>query len=149
MTNALIREIEESDFSKLLELLKEFATFQKTPEQMKNNASRMQAEKEFINGLVIVSGEEIIGYVTYNFVYYTWSGKSLYMDDLYIKPQHRGSGLGARLINAVIDYGRRENCHKLKWQVSDWNKPAIEFYLSLGAEIDSTESNCELALVSS
>ena len=146
MKNVLLRKIEESDFLDLLGLLNEFAVFQKTPEQMNNNVERMQSEQEYINGYVAQLDKEIIGYVTYNFVYYTWSGKSLYMDDLYIKPEYRGEGLGNSLMHAVIDYAKAENCHKLKWQVSEWNVPAIEFYKRLGVKIDGTESNCELYL---
>jgi len=44
----------------------------------------------------------------------------------------------------VIDYAKETKCHKLRWQVSTWNNPAIEFYKSLGAEIDHTEQNCDL-----
>ena len=145
--NSIIREIKESDFPQLILLLKEFATFQKTPERMLNTTERMKSEMTYLKGFVVESNNQIVAYVTYNIVYYTWSGKSLYMDDLYVKPEYRGAGFGNKLIQSVIDFGKAENCHKLKWQVSEWNKPAIDFYKSLGAEIDSTESNCVLSLI--
>ena len=105
----------------------------------------MHKEKELINCLVAeTESKEIVGYVVYFFAYYTWFGKSLYMDDLYVKDTFRGKGIGSSLINAVINFARKEDCHKLRWQVSGWNKPAIEFYKKLGATIDDVERNCDL-----
>lgn len=145
--NITIREIKADDFTGLISLFTEFATFEKTPEKMANTVDRMTVEQEFFNGFVALNdSEEIVGYVTHFFAYYTWIGKSLYMDDLYVKEEFRGHGIGTELINKVIEYAKTTNCQKVKWQVSEWNKPAIEFYKSLGASIDSVESNCDLLL---
>ena len=145
--NITIREIKADDFTGLISLFTEFATFEKTPEKMINTVDRMTVEQEFFNGFVALNdSEEIVGYVTHFFAYYTWIGKSLYMDDLYVKEEFRGHGIGTELINKVIEYAKTTNCQKVKWQVSEWNKPAIEFYKSLGASIDSVESNCDLLL---
>ncbi len=145
--NITIREIKADDFTGLITLFTEFATFEKTPEKMTNTVDRMIVEQEFFNGFVALNdSEEIVGYVTHFFAYYTWIGKSLYMDDLYVKEEFRGHGIGTELINKVIEYAKTSNCQKVKWQVSEWNKPAIEFYKSLGATIDSVESNCDLLL---
>jgi GNAT superfamily N-acetyltransferase len=145
--NITIREIKADDFTGLISLFTEFATFEKTPEKMTNTVDRMTVEQEFFNGFVALNdSEEIVGYVTHFFAYYTWIGKSLYMDDLYVKEEFRGHGIGTELINKVIEYAKTTNCQKVKWQVSEWNKPAIEFYKSLGASIDSVESNCDLLL---
>ena len=145
--NITIREIKADDFTGLIKLFTEFATFEKTPEKMANTVDRMTVEQEFFNGFVALNdSEEIVGYVTHFFAYYTWIGKSLYMDDLYVKEDFRGHCIGTELINKVIEYAKTTNCQKVKWQVSEWNKPAIEFYKSLGASIDSVESNCDLLL---
>lgn len=145
--NITIREIKADDFTGLITLFTEFATFEKTPEKMTNTVDRMTVEQAFFNGFVALNdSEEIVGYVTHFFAYYTWIGKSLYMDDLYVKEEFRGHGIGTELINKVIEYAKTTNCQKVKWQVSEWNKPAIEFYKSLGASIDSVESNCDLLL---
>jgi GNAT superfamily N-acetyltransferase len=142
-----IRNAEEHDFNQIIDLFKEFAAFEKLSEKMVNTAERMKTEKDLFNCYVAETKDKmLIGYVTHFVCYYTWIGKSLYMDDLYVKPDFRGKGIGTLLIKKVIEYAKLTNCHKLRWQVSKWNTPAIDFYKSLGAEIDSTEQNCDLLL---
>lgn len=140
-----IRKIDERDFLVLISLFKEFALFEKLPEKMTNSVEQMLREKEYLTGFVAVNdADEILGYATYFFGYYTWIGKSLYMDDLYVRPDFRGAGVGTKLINEVIAFAKAESCKKLRWQVSEWNQPAIDFYKSLGANVDAVESNCDL-----
>ena len=140
-----IRKIDERDFLVLISLFKEFALFEKLPEKMTNSVEQMLREKEYLTGFVAVNdADEILGYATYFFGYYTWIGKSLYMDDLYVRPDFRGAGVGTKLIKEVIAFVKAENCKKLRWQVSEWNQPAIDFYKSLGANVDAVESNCDL-----
>jgi GNAT superfamily N-acetyltransferase len=140
-----IRKIEESDYLVLISLFKEFALFEKLPEKMTNSVEQMLREKEYLTGFVAVNDvDEILGYATYFFGYYTWIGKSLYMDDLYVRPNFRGAGVGTKLIKEVIAFAKAERCKKLRWQVSEWNQPAIDFYKSLGANVDAVESNCDL-----
>lgn len=140
-----IRNIAENDYSNLLSLFKEFSIFEKQSEKMVNTLELMNAQKDNIKGFVAVNNEnEIVGYVTYFFAYFTWIGKSLYMDDLYVRPAFRGCGVGTKLIKNVISYAKNEHCAKLRWQVSEWNHPAIDFYKKLGASVDETESNCDL-----
>jgi GNAT superfamily N-acetyltransferase len=107
----------------------------------------MKDEQEFLNCWVMETPDnKIIGYVTYFFCYYTWTGKAMYMDDLYVKPEFRGTGIGTQLINKVIQYAKETGCHKLRWQVANWNSLSINFYKKLGAEINSLEQNCALML---
>ncbi len=147
MVDIKIRSTKETDYSQIIDLFKEFATFEKLPEKMMNSVDRMNKEKDFFNCFVAVTSDnKIVGYVTYFFSYYTWIGKSLYMDDLYVKPEFRKNGIGTKLINKVIDFAKDSKCHKLCWQVSKWNKPAIDFYKKIGATIDSVEQNCNLIL---
>jgi GNAT superfamily N-acetyltransferase len=147
MMDIKIREFGEGDFEQLLSLFKEFSEFEKRPQLMVNNLERMIAEKDYFKGFAAVLPDgQLVGYATYNFVYYTWTGKSIYMDDLYVKPEFRGTGFGKELINSVIDFAKENNCEKVKWQVSHWNVKAKEFYRSLGAEISDNEQNCELKL---
>ena len=142
-----IREIETEDYEELLKLFREFAVFEKLPHKMTNSVSQMETEVEFIKGFVVIgSDNRMIGYATYFYTYYTWIGKSMYMDDLYVKPGFRGKGIGTDLIGRVIEKAREDRCKKLRWQVSEWNKPAIAFYNNLGAKIDGVQLNCDLNL---
>lgn len=142
-----IRPAVQADFIQIIELFKEFATFEKLPHKMINSVDRMNKEQDYFNCFVAeTTDKKIIGYVTYFFCYYTWTGKSLYMDDLYVTRAYRANGIGTRLLNKVIEFARQAECHKLRWQVSNWNKHAINFYKNIGAEIDHVEQNCDLYL---
>ncbi len=142
-----IREIEKKDYPELIEIFHEFAEFEKLPDNMVNSVEQMETESDFINGFVVFNeNKTIIGYVTYFYAYYTWIGKSMYMDDLYVKRDFRGNGLGTKLIKKVIEKAKSDKCNKLRWQVSEWNQPAIDFYKNLGATVDGVESNCDLSL---
>jgi ribosomal protein S18 acetylase RimI-like enzyme len=141
-----IERIAEKDFETLNSLFKEFAAFEKLPEMMTNTVEQMKNEKDFFNGFVVKEENDILGYVTFFFAYYTWAGKSLYMDDLYIRQEYRGQGLGTMLIKNVISFAKEHQCNKLRWQVSNWNEPAIKFYESLGAKINHVEINCDINL---
>ena len=141
-----IRKAEENDFEGLLSLFREFATFQKSAHKMINSLEKMKKEKDFFHCFIAEFNEEIIGYATCFFSYHTWTGKCLYMDDLFVKEACRGRGTGTKLLETVISYAQNNECHKLKWQVSNWNQTAIKFYKWMGAEIDDVEYNCDLIL---
>ena len=143
--NYNIRLATENDFEQLIVLFKEFALFEKVPEKMINSTEQMRKEKDFFNCFIAETPKkEIIGYAIFFYFYLSWSGKSLYMDDLYVKEKFRGDGIGTKLITSVIKFAKENDCHKLRWQVSKWNSPAISFYKKLGAEIDENERNCTL-----
>lgn len=142
-----IRRIQATDFPSLIELFTEFAHFEKVPEKMNNTVSRMTDEKEYVRGFVAIDEEDrIIGYSTCFFTYHTWTGKGMYMDDLYVKEENRKQGIGKSLIESVIQDAKDNNCHRLSWQVTNWNTPAQEFYKSMGAVIQETEFNCIIYL---
>lgn len=142
-----IRNIEERDFEQVVALVREFAEFQKHPERMNNSLERMQEEKDYITGFVAENDQQqIVGYAMYYYSYHTWSGKSIYLEDLYVQPTQRGQGTGKHLLEAVIGLAKAENCHRVRWQVSTWNTPAQEFYKKMGAVINNEEYDCDLYL---
>src|SRR5436190_641201 len=61
------------------------------------------------------------------------TGRQLFLEDLFVRPQFRGRGIGRALLSYVANIARNENCRAMRWEVLDWNKPAIELYQSLGA----------------
>jgi GNAT superfamily N-acetyltransferase len=142
-----VSPISPADHVVLLALIREFAEFERSPDKMTNSIERMAAESDWLTGFVAKTPSgEVVGYATFFFAYYSWTGKSLWMDDLYVSPGYRGRGLGRRLIDAVIRHARLAGCHKMRWQVSSWNTHAIGFYRSLGARLDDIQLDCHLSL---
>jgi GNAT superfamily N-acetyltransferase len=142
-----IRTAAPEDYPSILALITKFAAFQKTPEKVTITLEQMQQEKDCFHCLLAETPAfEIVGFASFFFAYYSWSGKAVYLDDLYVKEQFRKRQVGSQLLNAVISLAEKENCKKLRWQVSSWNKDAINFYRRIGASIDNVEINCDLLL---
>uniref|UniRef100_A0AAZ1XW46 N-acetyltransferase domain-containing protein n=1 Tax=Oreochromis aureus TaxID=47969 RepID=A0AAZ1XW46_OREAU len=77
-------------------------------------------------------GHTKIGYALYFYAYSSWSGRAIYMEDLYVMPEFRGKGVGKALMSKVAQLGLAAGCHQLNFAVLDWNKPSMDFYLSQG-----------------
>jgi len=145
--NITIRTAEEKDFPEILELIKELATFENAEHQVINTVAQMQAEKEFFNCFVAETDDkEIVGMALYYFTYYTWVGKSLYLDDLYVKKSVRGNKIGSKLLQKILDLAKTTNCKRVRWQVLDWNDPAIKLYKKMGANLDPDWYNCDYTI---
>ena len=144
----VIRKADENDFASILELLREFSAFQGRPEKLTINLAQMIEDKElFLCFVAETDNKEIVRLASCFFAFYSWTGKALYLDDLYVKELFRNQGIGKNLLDAVIQHAKTEKCRKVRWQVSKWNTNAIEFYKSMGAVIDEVEINCELVLI--
>jgi GNAT superfamily N-acetyltransferase len=76
---------------------------------------------------------EPAGYAFFFPFYSTWQGRQLFLEDLFVRPQFRGKGLGKALLSHVANVAVRESCRAMRWEVLDWNNSAIELYKSLGA----------------
>ena len=143
--NISIRKATESDFESVFSLVHELAVFQGTPERIQNSVQQMKDEKNFFKCFVAETDDkQIVGMASFFFAYYTWVGKSLFLDDLYVKQSHRGQKIGSRLLEAVIELAESSNCKRVRWLVSEWNKDAIKFYKSIGSEIDEEACVCDL-----
>jgi len=78
--------------------------------------------------------QQTAGYALFFDFYSTWRGRQIYLEDLFVRPQFRNRGIGKRLLAATARIGTNNNCRGMRWEVLDWNHPAIDFYKSLGAE---------------
>ena len=134
----------KEDLSDLLELIQELAEFEKSPDSVINSEERMIAEWDHFNFVLARKGGKTLGMAVYFFSYSTWVGKSLYLDDLYVKEEYRGRGIGRRLLDHVLNLGWNEKCRRVRWQVLDWNEPAIAFYEKIGARISKEWYNCDM-----
>lgn len=139
-----IRKATEKDFEAILGLIKELAAFEHASEQVTNTVEQMKAEQDLFSCFVVEQADgTIIGMALYYFVYYTWVGKSLYLDDLYVQQAYRGQGIGSALLDELFKVAKMQNCKRVRWQVLDWNEPAIQFYKKVGATIDGEWCNCD------
>jgi GNAT superfamily N-acetyltransferase len=128
-----------SDIEDLLVLIKELALFEKAPEQVTNTVERLLedgfGENCLFKFLVARVENKTVGMALWYYRYSTWTGKCLYLEDLYVTEAYRGLKLGEALFKAVIQVAKEENCTKMVWQVLDWNQSAIDFYKKFGAHV--------------
>lgn len=136
----------KADLSDLLALIQELAEFEQSPDSVINTVERMIDEWNHFNFILAKNGGETLGMAVYFFSYSTWVGKSLYLDDLYVKEEYRGQGIGRKLLDHVLKLGWKEKCRRVRWQVLDWNESAIDFYEKIGATISREWYNCDMDL---
>jgi GNAT superfamily N-acetyltransferase len=143
--NVTIREIEKKDYPAVLNLIKELALFERAPEKVTNTIELMNKEENYFQSLVAESEEgEIIGMAIFFFAYFTWVGKSLYLDDIVVTEKYRGNKIGTKLLEKVVEFGKQNKCKRIRWQVLNWNVDAIEFYRKYGASLDGEWINCDM-----
>lgn len=86
------------------------------------------------------------GFAFYFFDYSTWLGRpGLYLEDLFVHPEFRGRGIGKTLLQRVAAIAVEKGCPRMKWEVLDWNTPAVDFYAAMGAEFLDTWRNVRLS----
>src|SRR5665811_490911 len=114
--NINIRKASPEDFPVILSLIRELAAFEKEPEKVTNSVEQMRQEQELFSCFVAETEEgEIVGMALYFFAYFTWVGKSLYLEDIYIKEPFRKLKIGTSLLNRIFDVAREENCKRVRW----------------------------------
>lgn len=146
MAQLNIRKTTKDDLPFVLKMVKELAYFEKAPEAVlvTNEVLAADFEAGLFESIILEKDGDSVGMALFYFRYSTWKGKSLYLEDLYVMPEHRGAGLGKLVMKYLAGYALEQNCGRFEWQVLDWNSPAIEFYKTLGAEIDPEWMNCRL-----
>lgn len=142
-----IRKGTIADLPQALELINELALYEKAPEEVDNSVERMEVDgfgDQSVFEFFVAEDEYIKGIAIYYYRYSTWKGKSIYLEDLVVRESERGSGIGKKLLDAVVLEARATDSRQVSWQVLDWNEPAIGFYKKLGAELDGEWINCRL-----
>jgi GNAT superfamily N-acetyltransferase len=136
--NISIREAVLTDAAQILAFITELAIYEQAEHEVV--ATRADIEQSLFaadspaRGLICSRDGQPIGYAVYFLSYSTWLGrKGLYLEDLYISPEQRGSGAGKQLLRHLARIACASGCGRLEWSVLDWNEPAIKFYQSLGA----------------
>ncbi|HVU56795.1 MAG TPA: GNAT family N-acetyltransferase [Puia sp.] len=146
MIDTTIRPAQRADLPAVYALFREFAVFQKTPEKLYITLEELLAEEQHFKCLVAIVDGNIVGFATWFFAFYSWTGRGVYLDDLYVRDSHRKYGIGRQLLDAVIGMAKENNCRTVRWLVSRWNINAIEFYKRIGAHVDDTEMTAVLPL---
>ncbi len=135
----MIREGKISDVQAIHDLIVELAIYEKEPDAV---AASVDDIKENLFGkdpvaychVAEVDGQ-VVGIAIWFLNYSTWLGKAgLYLEDLFVKPEFRGSGLGLQLMKTLAQLCVDRNYERFQWWVLDWNEPSINFYKSIGAE---------------
>jgi diamine N-acetyltransferase len=142
-----IRKSLRQDIPAIFGLIKELAVFERAADRVMNSVEQMEAEQESFECVVAeTTAGEVVGMALFYPVYFTWVGKSMYLDDLVVSEAWRGQGIGTRLLERVIEEARDRDCKRLRWQVLDWNGKAIDLYRRYGCSIEGEWLNCDLSL---
>lgn len=134
-----IRIARKGDMGQVLRLINELATFE-------NEADKVEVtEKQLVNDgfgkqplfhcFVGEVDSNIEGIALVYPRYSTWKGPVIHLEDLIVRENMRGSGLGSALLAEVVKYGHQLGVKRISWEVLDWNEPAIKFYESKGANV--------------
>ncbi len=137
--NILLREAKKSDMNAVLLLIKELATFEKEADAVELTEKDLERDgfgaQPFFKVFVAEENKEIIGMALFYERYSTWKGRSLHLEDLIVKQEHRNKGVGKELYAKVLHYAHEQKFRRVSWEVLDWNQVAIDFYVSTGARI--------------
>lgn len=137
-----IRQARPTDAQAIYDMIYELAVYEKAPQEVVTTPDEIQAtlfgEGSKTEALICEIEGKIAGYAVFFTSYSTWLGRNgIYMEDLYISPDFRGKGAGKALLKQIAQCAVERKCGRLEWSVLDWNQPAIDFYLSIGAVAQS------------
>ncbi|GAB7529863.1 GNAT family N-acetyltransferase [Pseudomonas sp. 3A(2025)] len=137
--NLHIRPARPDDAAQILTFITELADYEKARHEV--IASLVDIERTLFGpqtsakALICTCNDQPIGFAVYFFSYSTWLGRNgLYLEDLYITPEHRGTGAGKQMLKHLAREACAAQCGRFEWSVLDWNEPAIRFYESIGAQ---------------
>ncbi len=134
-----IRPATAADVPRILELIRELAAYERSLDQVTATEEGLRAAlfaaQPAVFGHVAVADDDVVGFALWFVNFSTWLGShGIYLEDLYVTPAMRGSGIGTALLAELAAICVRRGYGRLEWWVLDWNAPAIGFYRSIGAE---------------
>jgi len=134
----MFRYAREDDLALILDFIKELADYEKMLDEVIATESDLKEwifDKKVAEVIFVMEDDVEVGFALFFHNFSTFLGKAgIYLEDLYVKPEYRGRGYGKVLIKKLASIAVERNCGRLEWWCLDWNRPSIEFYLSLGAE---------------
>jgi GNAT superfamily N-acetyltransferase len=118
-------------------MIRELAEFEKSLHKLTNTEAELLEDgfglEPKFRALVADWEGEPAGYALFFDCYSTWRGRQIFLEDLFVRSVFRGKGIATALMARVAKVARAEKCRAVRWEVLDWNKPAINLYASLGA----------------
>ncbi len=147
-SNINLRFAEKKDAQVILDLIKELALFEKAPGEVTNTLEEIErdgfGENPAFKCLIAELNGEVAGLSLYYIRYSTWKGRILYLEDLIVSEKFRGKGLGKSLLERTLNEAEKLGVNGTRWQVLDWNEPAIEFYKKYNCTFDGEWINCNM-----
>ena len=137
-----MRRVRPDDVPTVLRLVRELAAYEESEHEARMTADQLHdalfGKSPALFGHVALTGQgddaEIAGFALWFLNFSTWRGThGLYLEDLYVSPAHRGTGLGRELLRTLADECVARGFARLEWSVLDWNTPSIDFYRAAGA----------------
>jgi GNAT superfamily N-acetyltransferase len=137
-----IRPATPEDAGDVERLVRALAAYEREPDAVVASAADFAAAlggdpsgEPLVHALVAEVGGEVAGMALWFVTFSTWTGKhGIWLEDLYVRPEHRGLGLGRALLARLAAVAVERGYRRLEWNVLDWNAPALGFYRRLGAE---------------
>ena len=138
-TKIFIRSATENDIPVIFALIKELAEFEKLADQIKTSEGELRntlfGKDRFVEILLAEYEQKVVGQALFFKNFSTFLGRpGIYLEDLYVKPDMRGKGIGKALLDKIISIAKERNYGRVEWSVLDWNEPAIDFYKKIGAK---------------
>ena len=136
----VIRRGTERDVPVILKLIRGLAEYERLAHEVEATTARVRAHgfgrRRYFETIICRRCGKPVGFSLYFITYYTFLARpTLYLEDLFVLPEERGTGAGKALLRALARIAVRRGCGRLEWAVLDWNRPAIGFYKRLGAKL--------------
>ncbi len=134
----MIRAAQPDDIGTIAGLIRDLAEYEKLGHHVAfaeaDLAEHLFGARPYAEALIAELDGAPVGFALFFHSYSTFQGKpGLYLEDLFVKPEARGKGLGLGLLKRLAQLARERKCSRIDWSVLDWNEPSIRFYQALGA----------------
>ena len=138
MAGVAFRKAERKDVALILEFIRELADYEHMLNEVVATLELLEKwifDERKAEVIFALEGEREVGFALFFHNFSTFLGRAgVYLEDLYVRPECRGKGYGKALLRELARIAVERGCGRLEWWCLDWNRPSIDFYLSLGAE---------------